>query len=819
MAERNLPHIVVNGVATRKGFKGRSRGGSPRPSQIQDRQAHAQRLVAALDAIPVTETAKATYIAVEGRPGEPLIADKFNVSGLSLLSTQDADIEQQIAGRAIIKANRSKDGLTNLKGKLNEFAGDLRPPNKSGVRNPYNADLANSVGMFAEIELRDLWRHPTKPFPQSAEPIAWEVWLEPDEVNDFVATAVEEGMTVYPDRLEFPEDTVVLVEGTTDQMATTTVGTGSVRAVSPPGVPIDFVDGLEAEEQAEWVQDVLGRTQYVPQAQQNASYVTLLDTGITLAHPLIQPALDAADRHVAVLGWDLEDLDGHGSRMAGLALFGDLRSHLQSTSAIQVPHRLESAKVIPDAGQNPYHLLGDRTQKAINAVEVEPNRLRTFALATTTDDDTPHSGAPTSWSTELDQLAVGRSGTVKQQRLIVASAGNLSPQHDGTADYLAKCDDNDEAEIESPAQAWNTIAVGAMTEMSGFGGPTHGATLAQIGDLAPMSRTASWTKTWPIKPDIVLEGGNWYDDGLSTTPNQHSDLMLVSTSRNYPARSFTHISDTSAATALAAREIAILRASYRDLWPETIRALYVGSARWTDQMWSHVAPADRKKKGAYDVMFTRYGYGQPNLERALSSASSAITLIVEDTIRPYENKGSGRKLNEMRLLELPWPTNVLRSLVGQNVSLRVALSTFIEPNPSEVARGRKNRYASHGLRFALKGADEGVDAFTQRVGRTAAEDQQDDNGPDSGEWDFGYNRRSVGSLHIDTLTVAASDLAQRGVLAVYPVGGWWKENRNVDPERCEARFSLVIEIDATEADVDLYAEVQQKVAPQVKIQV
>lgn len=188
-------------------------------------------------------------------------------------------------------------------------------------------------------------------------------------------------------------------------------------------------------------------------------------------------------------------------------------------------------------------------------------------------------------------------------------------------------------------------------------------------------------------------------------------------------------------------------------------------------------------------------------------------------IRPYENKGSGRKLNEMRLFELQWPTNVLRSLVGQNVSLRVALSTFIEPNPSEVARGRKNRYASHGLRFALKGADEEVDAFSQRVGRTAAEDQQDDNGPDSGEWDFGYNRRSVGSLHIDTLTVPASDLAQCGVLAVYPVGGWWKENRSVDPERCETRFSLVVEIDATEADVDLYAEVQQKVAPQVKIQV
>ena len=141
--------------------------------------------------------------------------------------------------------------------------------------------------------------------------------------------------------------------------------------------------------------------------------------------------------------------------------------------AIYVPHRLESAKVIPDAGHNPYHLLGDRTQKAINAVEVEPDRLRTFALATTTDLDTPHSGAPTSWSTELDQLAAGRSGEVKERRLIVTSVGNIDAEHGGNIDYLSKCDDIDEGEVQSPSQAWNSIAVGAMTEMNGFGGPTR----------------------------------------------------------------------------------------------------------------------------------------------------------------------------------------------------------------------------------------------------------------------------------------------------------------------------------------------------------
>ena len=42
-----------------------------------------------------------------------------------------------------------------------------------------------------------------------------------------------------------------------------------------------------------------------PTGQQAASYVTVLDTGITIAHPLIQPALDAA-----VPGWALDDNDG-----------------------------------------------------------------------------------------------------------------------------------------------------------------------------------------------------------------------------------------------------------------------------------------------------------------------------------------------------------------------------------------------------------------------------------------------------------------------------------------------------------------------------
>ena len=313
-----------------------------------------------------------------------------------------------------------------------------------------------------------------------------------------------------------------------------------------------------------------------------------------------------------------------------------------------------------------------------------------------------------------------------------------------------------------------------------------------------------------------MEGGNWYAQGGIQTPNSHPDLMLTTTSKNYPVRSFTEFADTSAATALAARELAILRDVHPTLWPETIRALYVGSARWTDQMWSHVPIHDRTKKTALEILFRRYGYGKPDLDRALASAANAVTLIIQDEIRPYENVQSSRRMNEMRLIELPWPIEVLRELGNTPVTLRIALSTFIAPNPSETARGQKLRYASHGLRFKLKGADENVDQFVRRVGRASTdEDVGPIEGPDSAEWTFGTNRRDVGSLHIDSLTINASDLARRGCIAVHPVGGWWKYNKQVDPGACVARYGLVVEIDSPSED--LYTNISQKISPVVPV--
>src|SRR3546814_15893681 len=114
-------------------------------------------------------------------------------------------------------------------------------------------------------------------------------------------------------------------------------------------------------------------------------------------------------------------------------------------------------------------------------------------MAATTGEDTPHDGAPTSWSSEIDQLSSGASGAQGHKRLILISAGNTITDNFGSGDYLDICDHPDH-EIESPAPAWNAICVGACTEKNVL--PQVQPVPAMCA-LSPRSRTPAWNSQKP----------------------------------------------------------------------------------------------------------------------------------------------------------------------------------------------------------------------------------------------------------------------------------------------------------------------------------
>lgn len=233
----------------------------------------------------------------------------------------------------------------------------------------------------------------------------------------------------------------------------------------------------------------------------------------------------------------------------------------------------------------------------------------------------------------------------------------------------------------------------------------------------------------------------------------------------------------------------------------------------------------RKRKEDYARLIRHVGYGVPNLDSALWSLSNSLTLIVQDSLQPFQREGSNEPTaRDMHLHRLPWPKAALQDLGETPVEMRVTLSYFIEPNPGVVERGVKGRYRyeSHGLRFEVKRPVETEQQFRMRINQRAREEEEGSyqaaGGSDS-NWRLGLRLRHMGSLHSDIWTGSAVELAERGVLAIYPALGWWKTAKKLERYNNQARYALVVTIKAPEATVDLYNVVAQEISNQVAIEI
>jgi hypothetical protein len=278
--------------------------------------------------------------------------------------------------------------------------------------------------------------------------------------------------------------------------------------------------------------------------------------------------------------------------------------------------------------------------------------------------------------------------------------------------------------------------------------------------------------------------------------------------------------DTSGATALAARFAALIQAQYPDYWPETIRAMMVHSADWTQAMRDRFAPL--KTQPDYERLLRYCGYGVPNMENALWSANNSLTLIVQDTLQPFEKKKGAIVTRDLHLHEIPWPVDLLADLGNTPVEMRVSLSYFIEPNPARRGWGKKYSYASHGLRFDVKRPLESLENFRQRINKSAYDEEsgrRTGTSPSDKNWTLGKNLRKIGSLHSDTWAGTAVELAQRGYIAIFPVMGWWKTNPRHERWANPARYSLIITIKTPETEVDLYTPVANMIGVPVAVEI
>jgi Subtilase family len=854
-----LSHLVVPWPASEQAYKGRS-GGAAKPIRaIGDRQSHAARLSGELESARDLARAKLAEVspdvAADGfalsvaswsdEPGYKLAVQSLDTSGAKLLSVTPGT--DQWPERAVVWLPFGAVGA--FFAKIEQFATET-----TSRGNPRNQALVANIADLRLAVLHDLWQEPEQ-FPEADEVRWWEVWLarlvstpaarrSKRDVGLFPsrqlvggpgavlrAVAAARAWQVVPGLLAFPDNVIGLVRASASELGTL-LSTSAVPSELHRARVTSEISGLDSLDQDEWVADLVGR---IKAAEPDASAVCVLDTGLMSEHPLLRASVDRA-----LSALDIErpgDQAGHGTAMAGLALFRDLDRDLMAKGVVALRHRIESVKVLRNSHDttNAPEMYPTITAIAIAAVEADHVRRRAFSMAVTVDGSDGSDGHPTSYSAAFDALAFGTDIARSDDgiellgrpdphasRLFVLSAGNV-PADQWTMDHLAL---SDVAPVQNPAQAWNALTVGAYTEK--VTSPTAGlfrgwVTVATTGELSPFSRTSmTFDRGWPIKPDIVLEGGNLLADPSGTQFDQHDDVSLLTT-RNASFRLLTTANATSAATAQAARLAAVAMEQYPGLWPETVRGLLVHAAEWTPAMQAHFRAAGTRK-GVRVQLLRRYGWGVPTEQRVLSSAASSVTLILQDEFLPFEpSKSSGITMRALRLHKLPWPQEQLRDLFGAGVRLRVTLSYFVEPNPSSRGWQGKYRYASHGLRFDVKRPTETVEDFQRRLGNQAAREEGGDTpqqeASSDDRWYVGSRLRNSGSLHADIWTGTGAELADSGYIGVIPVGGWWKENDRKDRANLPVRYALLVSLQTDAVAADIYTPIATQIGIPIPISI
>lgn len=831
-----LDHLTIPTAPEGRPFK--SVRSAPRGASVaRQRQPHGQRLLGQIRSLIERSKTLAgrraalglpastgLTIAIEVRPPGSLPYEQieWKRDGTELLSVTQTDT-------ADIVVVYVPDGrLAAFEQRVERYLAEDTKWNK-----PKHAALVNAVETFRAARFEELWTDDSipPPPPASTEAQWFQLWLRaspegPAATREaFVQAARTFEIEVERGFVPFPGRVVIAVRATRArlELAVELLGfTAEIRAVAP--VAEFFLSDLTPADQVDWVRNLEQRVQSAPA---DGPYVALLDTGVAQAHPLIQAHLDAADLHAADPAWATVDFDGHGTQMAGIALYGDLVHPLASSAACPVPHRLESVVLLPPPGQAKTHLYGWVTANAVDAVEsAQPSRRRVFAMMSTTDGTT--SGRPSEWSATIDRLALGSDGALEPsppdeeqlhepRRLFVLAGGNIPWNKWGGYPGI-----NTLETLQNPAQAWNALTVGAYTERVSIDAvkwPSLTA-IAPHGGLSPCSSTSRlWHRAWPYKPDVVAEGGNGAIDSHSPVVGPES-LRLLTANRDMTTALLAETGDTSAATAEVARLCAHLAARYPGYWPETLRALVVHGARYSGAMLQGL-PAKPQMQDKISLL-RHYGHGAVSADNALNSTRHRPTLVIQGQIQPYRQAKDGVRLNEMNLHDLPWPAGELLAMGETPVQMRVTLSYFVEPNPSQRGWQSKFRYQSHGLRFAVRGATETLELFSQRINKIEREladgDVESMTDPDTGGWALGTKLQSNGSIHSDTWSGTAAALAQKSHLAVYPVGGWWKDWKEAGRALRRVHYALVVSLEVAESvDVDLYTPIAVQIGVPVSV--
>lgn len=517
-------------------------------------------------------------------------------------------------------------------------------------------------------------------------------------------------------------------------------------------------------------------------AADDVPVIGVIDSGVN-AHPLLEDVLVGAIGVPDTLG--TADDWGHGTRVSGVALFGDLRGQL-SAGALVRGARIASAKVVNERGAfDERRLVPSQMREAITRLNRDYG-CRLFVISLGDARRTYDGGKVGPWAATLDELA--RELDV----LIIVSAGNRLPRagsriEQAVTEYPGYLLEPANRFCE-PAGAMNVLTVGSLAHGAGLG-----PEFAHDVHVRPITRTlepSPFTRIGPgvggaTKPDLVDVGGTMVFDPMVGRLRVGEDLPtagVLTLHHRFVDRLFTAGSGTSFAAPLVAHKASQLLARFPDASANLIRALLIGAARVPDEAAARLQPLGPE---AVDVVC---GHGQVDPERAAYSDDHRVVLYAEDELA----------LDHFAVYQVPVP-DVFQS--GGSRSIRVSLA-FDPP-----VRHTRADYAGVGMSFRLvRGCDPAL-IFEHFRRRTQAEGRFPEI---AARFNCGMSpgpqSRERGTLQSASVTFSRGTelYGEYYYLVVRCEGGW------ASSLQAAQRFAIVVEL-THQAEVQLYARLRARV--------
>ena len=431
---------------------------------------------------------------------------------------------------------------------------------------------------------------------------------------------------------------------------------------------------------------------------------------------------------------DPSDSHGHGTFVAGIAVWGDVVESLIEAREAQPLVRLLSGKVLKDDNTYDPKYIGTSIREAVEEFQSSYG-CRIFNLSLG-NRHVPYDGG------RLGGLAVVLDGLAREfDVLFVVSTGNLSVKgerapEDWRRDYPSYFFSG-RPHLIDPAPAINVLTVGSFAyHEASFIQQRHRHTIEE-GAIARAGAPSPFTRVGPsvdgaLKPELLAHGGNWSWSRRKQVESR--GLGCLSASRDFTGgKILAESCGTSFAAPFIAHHAARLVGLYPDASPALLRALLVAHGE-ISEMSRETLEGDGTPAEMRDRIQKVCGYGALQKDSLYKSD--------DDTVVMYTDR-QDIKDDETHFFEIPLPDAFLGEEARGNRILTVALAH------TPAVRTTRLGYRQTRMEFKLIAAEHIDEASKANSAHTSDEDYENIQEIETNR-SHSSNKRKCGSIQAST---------------------------------------------------------------------